>query len=223
MGAMREALRRVTIEKLGEEGWRRQRKAVEEMWVAIEKAIEAIPFSYEKVRLYQDGLPVCGRESQIVKELAEVGSRNHRLLLRLMKKGATIMGTESSELLVEEYELVKQMLAAPNARKMVSAGSLPRALGDALLKKRDRFIADRINATLEGGETGILFLGMLHLLRGLLSKEIRVIYPCIKPVHHGGRTIVWNERSGSDCGRRERYPDGSFSSYGKGRASNRTG
>jgi len=194
MGALRESLRRVTIQKLGEEGWKRQMAAVDKMWEEIERAIEVLPLCYEKVRLYQDGLPVCGRETEIVKELSRAGSRNHQLLLRLMKKGAAIMGTESSELLVEEYELVKQLLASPNTLEMVGPGSRSRALGDSLLKKRDRFIADRINTTLKAGEAGILFLGMLHSLRELLAKEIRVIYPCIKPLHHGGRTIAKHGR-----------------------------
>jgi hypothetical protein len=48
-------------------------------------------------------------------------------------------------------------------------------LSEELLKKRDRFIARRINSTLRPGETGILFLGMLHSLAALLDEDIRVI------------------------------------------------
>ncbi len=45
---------------------------------------------------------------EIVSELSASGSRNHRLLMHLMDKGAMIMGTESPELLMEEYELAKK-------------------------------------------------------------------------------------------------------------------
>lgn len=67
---------------------------------------------YPRVRLYQDGLPVCGREVEITTDLARAGSRNHQLLLRVMERDATLMGTESAELLVRDYRLIKQMLEA---------------------------------------------------------------------------------------------------------------
>ena len=53
---------------------------------------------------------------------------------------------------------------------------------DILLKRRDQFIADRINDTLGPGETGILFLGMLHSLGHLLDEQIKVVYPISGPV-----------------------------------------
>jgi hypothetical protein len=43
------------------------------------------------------------------------------------------------------------------------------------LKKRDRFIAARINATLKEGERGALFLGGYHNIHPYLSSEIEVI------------------------------------------------
>jgi hypothetical protein len=55
-----------------------------------------------------------------------------------------------------------------------------------LLKKRDRYIAGRINTTLGKGETGILFLGMFHSLQGLLDRNIRVIYPVRRILFQGG-------------------------------------
>ena len=38
-------------------------------------------------RLYQDGLPRCGQEEAIVRNLAREGSVNHMLLLDLMARG----------------------------------------------------------------------------------------------------------------------------------------
>jgi hypothetical protein len=132
---------------------------------------------YEKVRLYQDGLPVCGREVEIVTELAKAGSRNHRLLLRLMDRGAAVMGTESGELLVQEYKLVKQILDAGDSQKATHLEVRHKALSQALLKQRDKAIAERINSTLRAGETGLLFLGMLHAVGDWLAKDIRVTQP----------------------------------------------
>lgn len=57
---------------------------------------------------------MCGEEEKIGKDLANSGSRNHKLLVRLIEKGATLMGTEAPELLVEEYESYKRLLASGN-------------------------------------------------------------------------------------------------------------
>jgi len=198
MGALSESLRRATVRKLGEKAWRRQVNSIERMWSQIEQVIGGLAISYEKVRLYQDGLPVCGREADIVRELAKAGSRNHQLLLRLMEKGATVMGTECSELLVEEYELVKQMLNAPNARTAEGTDSELKSLSDSLLTRRDQYIADRINSTLGSGETGILFLGMLHSLGGMLDENIQIIYPIHRPFDRGGQGDDRKRRPGSD-------------------------
>ena len=42
-------------------------------------------------------------------------------------------------------------------------------------------MAQRINDTLKDGETGILFLGMLHSLERYLNPDIKVIYPLQPP------------------------------------------
>jgi hypothetical protein len=185
MGALSQSIQRLKVKELGRKGWERNVKLVDKLWARIEQAIEGLALPYQRVRLYQDGLPVCGREQEIVTELAKAGSRNHRLLLCLKEKGATIMGTESSELLVEEYELVKEDF--PSGRPAFATGQAPRrkALRDSLLKRRDEYIARRINETLRAGETGLIFLGMLHSLGSWLDKDIRVVYLIHQPPSRG--------------------------------------
>jgi hypothetical protein len=177
MGALSESIQRLKVKRLGRRGWERTVNLVDKLWARIEQAIESLILPYERVRLYQDGLPVCGREVAIVAELAEAGSRNHRVLLRLREKGATIMGTESSELLVEEYQLVKEVFASGKPKVATRGEARQKALRDSLLKRRDQYIARRINDTLLAGETGLIFLGMLHSVRSWLDKDIRVVYP----------------------------------------------
>ena len=176
MGALQESVARATLEKVGRAGLARKTAAIDQIWTEIEAAIDALALSFDRVRLYQDGLPVCGREAEIVTELAQAGSRNHQLLLRLMAQGAVLMGTESGDLLVQEYQLARQSLTTrpPRAAGVAAAR---RALSEALLQRRDQFIAQRINETLKSGETGILFLGMLHSLEGYLHPDVKVIYP----------------------------------------------
>ncbi len=180
MGALKESVVRATLEKMGRAGLLRKTAAIDKVWTEIERVIDALALSFDRVRLYQDGLPVCGREAEIVTELAQAGSRNHQLLLRLMTQGAVLMGTESGDLLVQEYQLARQSLTTRPPRA-AGVAAQRRALSEALLKRRDQFMAQRINDTLKDGETGILFLGMLHSLERYLHQDVKVIYPLHRP------------------------------------------
>jgi hypothetical protein len=180
MGALQGSVVQAALAKLGRTGLTRKMQRIEEIWTEIERIIDGLSLSFDKVRLYQDGLPVCGREAEIVTELAQSGSRNHRLLLRLMAQGATLMGTESGDLLVQEYQLSLQSLTSRPPRA-AGVAARRRALGDSLLQQRDQFIAQRINETLQRGETGILFLGMLHAVPSFPHQDIKVIYPLHLP------------------------------------------
>ena len=176
MGALQESVTRATLQKAGRAGLARKTAAIDQIWTDIEAAIDALALSFDRVRLYQDGLPVCGREAEIVAELARAGSRNHQLLLRLMAQGAVLMGTESGDLLVQEYQLAKQSLTTRPPRA-TAVTATRQALSEGLLQRRDQFIGQRINATLKSGETGILFLGMLHSLERHLHADVLVIHP----------------------------------------------
>jgi len=174
MGTLGASIRGKKLSTLGRQGLTRNAAMVEKMWEEIERVATRLPLTEGTVRLYQDGLPVCGHERAIVSELAGAGSRNHRLLLELETRGATLMGTESPELLVEEYQLATAAFASDAA---VRTNIRQQALRDTLLEKRDRFVADRINQTLGAGESGILFLGMLHEAAKYLDSDIDVVYP----------------------------------------------
>lgn len=145
------------------------------VWDQIEQVLGTLPVGPSGWRVYQDGLPVCEQERAIVDELAAGGSRNHRLLQQLIERGAELMGTESGVLLVEEYELQKQLLAikSPDVEKDATAA--------ALLSQRDAWMGHRINQTLQQGEVGILFVGLLHNVEAHLDPDIQLRYPVGKP------------------------------------------
>jgi hypothetical protein len=115
-------------------------------------------------------------EEKIVRDLAQQGGANYRILLKLAGRGAKIEGTEDPDLLRKEYQLIMDGLH-------VGAGSLGvDAVKDGnaevfrdLLDRRDRFIAQRIDKTLQTGETGILFLGALHRAVAMLPDTIQVM------------------------------------------------
>jgi len=183
MGGLGETVLQKNLQKFGSEVLIDKYKSIETIWNYIEQIAEALPLEWDKVRLYQDGLPVCGREREIVTDLAQAGSRNHQLLLRLLHKGATLMGTESAELLLLEYQIARQALAPEGAAPLSQKSPAAQSSGaDPLLEHRDQFIAKRINETLLPGEAGILFLGLLHSLEGLLDQDIGVEFPLYQPL-----------------------------------------
>jgi hypothetical protein len=150
----------------------KQQAVVKYFWTTIEKTINGLGLDFSKVKVYQDSLPVCGKESEIVDDTAETGSNNYLLLQSLRDKGATIMGTESPDLLLEEYELMKQVYQPKHGQEPPSP-----ELAQSLLDRRDEYIARRIDETLFEEEMGILFLGLNHRIDGRIPSDISLIQP----------------------------------------------
>jgi hypothetical protein len=182
MGELSDSIRKITLQKLGARVWHQKVHLINRFWSMVEDALNSLSIDYERTRLYQDGIPVCGKELDIVKELAGKGSLNHQLLVRLIEKGATIMGTESPDLLIEEYQLTHLILESGDLNEAIRVEAMQKAAGNLLLAKRDVFIAARIDQTLSTGETGVLFLGMLHDISALLPADVEVSYPMNRPL-----------------------------------------
>jgi len=164
MGSMSTSLRKEYLTRYGKEKWRQHTKAIDSMWDGLCRKIFDLNLPYGKLRIYQDGLPVCGRELEIIREAAEKGSRNHKIVLDLVEKGARLEGTESPDLLLQEYNNFKKLQGTSNIK-----------MSDDLLIKRDKFIANRIESTLTEDEIGILFMGLMHRVDKYLS-GIKVSY-----------------------------------------------
>ena len=174
LGSVSGSVKALHARKTGLGNWDRHVATIDEFWGRICREIEALHLDYAKVRLYQDGLPNCGQELRIVKDLVEAGSWNHRLLLDLVEKGAQLTGTESPELLIEEYELVRGVLKSIEAGGKGELDKQQAEHSRDILRKRDRYIAQRIGDTLQAGQTGLIFLGLLHDLQTLLPRDIRL-------------------------------------------------
>jgi hypothetical protein len=176
MGSLAAAAKETYLEKIGKKLWRHHVKAIDEMWTGIKKMISRLSIIYKDVYIYQDGLPLCGKEQEIVDALAKQGSPNHLAIQWLTRRGASVMGTEDPQLLLQEYNYLKQILAARDARQRKKYTSQYEEAASELLKKRDLYICSRINNTLPPGKTGILFIGLLHRVDELLPSDIRVNY-----------------------------------------------
>jgi len=115
MGDLGASLQRMKASTFGRQRLIHSAEVIDKMWQEIERTVEHLPVVAGKTRVYQDGLPVCAHEARIVSETAEAGSRNYKLLLRLQSRGAVLMGTESPELLVEEYQMAVTALNSGGA------------------------------------------------------------------------------------------------------------
>lgn len=159
-------------------------------WKEVKEKVKSYVNGFKKVKVYQDGLPDTD-EKLVDKIINQVKSPNYQLLRFLKDTGAKIFGTEAPQLLEEEYRFVCQILQAQDEKReskiRTSAfGGEPcfsptleireiyenRAAG--LLAERDRYIAKRINKTLNKGDLGILFLGAAHQIKDKLPKDIQV-------------------------------------------------
>ncbi|MGO9771835.1 MAG: hypothetical protein ACLPSW_20270 [Roseiarcus sp.] len=167
MGSAAPAYKAAFVARYGESKWAERSAEFDAVWRAIADEITTFGFDFKRVKLYQDSLPVCGHESELVRDLAAQGSCNHQLLERLMREGATLVGSESPTLLLDEYRLLQ-------------SSERTEAQAAALLEARDRFIAARIDATLRDDEDGVLFIGALHKVAKFLPPRIKVEYLAVR-------------------------------------------
>lgn len=174
LGSVGGEVRQRFQDAFGRGAWERRFSSVDAMWEGLGKKLLALPLSWERTRLYQDGLPVCGREAEIVRDLARQGSRNHQLVLELMSRGAILTGTESAPLIVAEYRRIQKLIEASRLEDSDAVALELKAEGERLLRERDAFIAARIDATLQEDETGLLFVGLLHRVDELLGDGFEV-------------------------------------------------
>lgn len=174
MGSRADALRQEYIRRFGVERWERSRQVIEEVWEGIREKLLALTLPWARVRIYQDGLPVSGRELEIARDVAAQGSKNYQIVMELVRRGAKLMGTESPELLSREYTHIKRIADAKTDAEREEARRRYAAESAEILKERDTFIARRIAETLEEGEVGLLFLGMQHEVDRLLREGIQV-------------------------------------------------
>jgi len=155
---------------------RKELTAVDEMWEGIAAKIGELNLPLNRARIYQDGLPVCGNELEVVTRLAESGSPNFLFLLDLIQKRAKLEATEDLDLLVREYDLLNKLLMKNSAKDRKIMIAEYQSKSRELLTLRDEFILNRINSTLQPGEFPIVFMGVMHRLDKMLEKDFLVSY-----------------------------------------------
>jgi hypothetical protein len=164
--------------KYGVTLWQEHLKEVNKSWdkieIGINKQIENI--SFDKIKIFQDGLPAAGDIGlKIIKDAADKGSKNYRIIDNLLSKGAILEIAENKEFLLKEYHLLSEIGKAETTEKQLVAYSHYQELAKELLNDRDNFIANQINSSLNEEETGIAFFGAAHSIIEKLNKDINVV------------------------------------------------
>ena len=161
------------IVELGQEVWNEHLKTVEGFWNAI-----LLYFMYIDelgLKIYQDGMVAEGEIGQkIVEEGTRLGSKNYELVARLLKQGAILIKTEDFNLVKEERDRLLTLTKAKSVTQKLIAFIKYKLVKNRLLNKRDRFIAQRINETLNDGERGVLFIGAFHNVKNFLPGDIQI-------------------------------------------------
>ncbi|MCK4467947.1 MAG: hypothetical protein KAU60_06300, partial [Desulfobacterales bacterium] len=173
LGSIAPAIDKRSTQICGRERWERHKQIVSTFWDNIEEYFKKQDAG--KLKIYQDGLMADGELGQkIIEEGAEKGSRNYRIVLDLIRRGAEIRKTEDITLLKEEYNRILKLAQSKSLWERAAAYIGYRFHKDRLMDKRDRFIADTINQTLKAEETGVLFIGAYHDVLSLFAKDIAI-------------------------------------------------
>ncbi len=176
MGSVAEPLKREYIQRYGPKRWNEHIDTIRSMWLGIRQKIFALGLDYKQTKVYQDGLPVCDKELAIASDLAKADNENYKIVWELIQRGAKLMGTENSQLLLEEYNYIKDVTRIDALEEKEKAIKEYEKKAADILERRDQYIADRITMTLKDGEIGILFIGMKHRVDEKLPEEIGVSY-----------------------------------------------
>ena len=157
-----------------DEDWKKHEKTTVGFWDSIAHYFDSLEVSNFKI--YQDGLVADGDMGmKIISEGIKKGSRNFEIISRLIDRNARLVRTEDFSHVKKEYDYLMKIIKSKNMIKKILSVLIYKFHKKKLLIKRDKFIAQNINATLKSGEAGILFLGAGHEIIPKLPEDIEVV------------------------------------------------
>ncbi len=179
LGSMGSEIKSEGEKKYGITEWKQHLENIENSWDVVKIAIcnQIKDISYSNIKIYQDGLPIDGEIGlKIIKDLSIKGSKNYQIIEDLVSKGAQIIVAENKEYLIEEYTYIKNIIdSTDNPPLQFKNQLIYQDVVDELLNKRDEYITDKINTTLNDNELGIAFFGSMHSILNKINKDIVTI------------------------------------------------
>jgi hypothetical protein len=143
---------------------------VNRFWEQVEKQIKELELKLGKVnKLYHELVPAGGEDSsQTIKELND---RSYEIIQTYLKKGAQLEAIEEIDLLTEFMDWGRcLMIGLQNPKVLTTVYESYSAVS----KKRNEYIAGKIDETLQTDETGILLMRETHEVQ--FPSDIQVFY-----------------------------------------------
>lgn len=174
LGSIAEKAAERGISGVGEDIWQMHTKTILGFWQSIAGYFET--FDARGVKLYQDGM-IADKElgARIIEDGIKAGSINFRILSDLLQRGAVLVRTEDFKLVKQEHDWFIKLSKARTKIEKIIVYLRYRLIKGKLLKKRDKYVAMRINGTLKKNETGVLFIGANHDVERWLDKDIGIV------------------------------------------------
>lgn len=176
MGSIADGINKKGTSELGSEAWQAHIKTIEKYWDLIADYCERPELDKKALKIYQDSMVADGEiAKKIIEDNLKMGSRNYRIISKLISKGAEIVKTEDFSLVKKELDIYKSISESDRLLKKLFKLLIIKRKRNVLIKKRDAFIAASIDETLLPGETGLLFLGAYHNILNKLPADIEVV------------------------------------------------
>jgi hypothetical protein len=173
LGSLARDVTKRGIADLGEDVWEEHQKTVDAFWDRISEYFDSIDVSGAKI--YQDGMVAEGEiGAKIVEEGLNLGSRNYQLVSKLLKRGAILIKTEDFNLVMKERDRLLKITQAKTTTEKLFGFIKYKLTKNMLLNKRDEYIVQRIDETLNEDQTGILFIGAYHNINQRLPRDIQI-------------------------------------------------
>lgn len=139
-------------------------------WNQIESQISKLELKLGRVnKLYHELIPVSGDDG--VKAIKDLNDKSYQIVRTRLEKGAQLEASEDSELLTEFMDWSKCLAVGLQNQKVLTRVY---QCYDEANKKRNEYMARRIDETLNTDETGILFMAEGHQIQ--FPSDIQVFY-----------------------------------------------
>jgi len=160
------------------EGWEKNlpkdyKEKLNRYWEDVEKRIDDLEKKLGKInRIYHEMVAVEGEKG--MKTIKEANSQSYRIVKRLYEKGAKIEAVEDAELVKESIDWSRCLSLKLESSKVFIL--LSQFLSQ-VMEKRDNYISQRIDKTLQKNEIAILFVRENSNVQLPKDAQVFRIYP----------------------------------------------
>jgi hypothetical protein len=142
-------------------------------WRQVEEQLSDLELKLGQVsRIYHELIPSGGEEG--LKALKDLNEKSHQAVQTRVDKGSQLEASEDAELLTEVMDWSRCLAIGLQNQKVLN--TVYQSYVEAG-KKRDEFVARRIDETLKENETGILFMREGHQVQFPSGVEVFYVAP----------------------------------------------